>query len=81
MSGRARAAAAGVLVALALIVAAHSFAADALSGSPTASDERFQPSGEGLPFDPGRYRDFDDYGLQTRELLEQIDEFLTANSF
>ena len=67
----ARAGAAGVLVALGLVVAGQAFDADASSRSPSAADERLQPSGEGLPFDPGRFRDFDDYVLQTRERLER----------
>ena len=71
MTRRARAAAAGALAALGLVVAGQSFAADASSRSPNAADVRLQPSGEGLPFDPGRYRDFDDYVLQTRERLER----------
>ena len=71
MIGRARAAAAGALVALGLVVADQAFDADASSRSPSAADARLQPSGEGLPFDPGRYRDFDDYVQQTRERLER----------
>ena len=71
MTGTARSAAAGVLAALGLVVAGQSFAADASSRSPDAADVRLQPSGEGLPFDPGRYRDFDDYVQQTRERLER----------
>ena len=68
---RARAAAAGVLVALGFLVAGQSLAADASSRNPNAADARFQPSGEGLPFDFDRYRDFDDYVRQTRERLER----------
>ena len=60
-----------MLVALGLIVAGQSFAVVASSGSANAADRRLQPSGEGLPFEPGRYRDFDDYVLQTRERLER----------
>ena len=71
MTRGARAAAAGVLVVLGFMVAGQSFAADAPSGSPNAADPRLQPSGEGLPFDPGGYRDFDDYVLQTRDRLER----------
>ena len=72
MTRRAGAAAAGVLLAaLGLVVAGQSFAADASSGRPSAADARLQPSGEGLPFEPGRYRDFDDYVRQTRERLER----------
>ena len=68
---RSRAVAAGVLVALGLLVFGQSSAAEVSSRSPSATDARFQPSGEGLPFDPGRYRDFDDYVLQTRERLQR----------
>ena len=71
MTGRAGAAAAGVLAVLGLLVAGESLAGDASSRSPDAADARFRPSGEGLPFDPGRYRDFDDYVLQTLERLER----------
>ena len=48
MTGRPSAAAAGVLVALGLIVAGQSFAADVSSGRPNAADPRLQPSGEGF---------------------------------
>ena len=72
MSASARAATAGVLAALGLLVAGHSLAPDASAGSPVAAaDARLQPSGEGLPFDPGRYRDFGDYVRQTRERLKR----------
>ena len=71
MTRRAGAAAAGALAALGLVVAGQSFAADASPGSPGAADARLQPSREGLPFEPGRYRDFDDYVQQTRERLER----------
>ena len=63
--------AAGALAALGLVVAGLTFAADTSSGSPNAPDMRLQPSGEGLPFEPDRYRDFDDYVRQTRERLER----------
>ena len=72
MSARARAPTAGVLAALGLLVAGQSLASDASARSPdAAADVRLQPSGEGLPFDPGRYRDFGDYVRQTRERLER----------
>ena len=71
MTRRTRAAAAGVLAALGHLVAGPSLAGDASSRGPSAPDARFQPSGDGLPFDPGRYRDFDDYVQQTRERLER----------
>ena len=71
MNTRSRAVAAGVLLALGLLVIGQSSAAEVSSHSPSATDARFQPSGEGLPFDPGRYRDFDDYVLQTRERLQR----------
>ena len=71
VTARARAAAACVLAALGLLAAGQSLAGDASSRSPNAADARLQPSGEGLPFDPGRYRDFDDYVLQTRVRLER----------
>ena len=72
----ARAATAGVLAALGLLVAGLSLASGASPHSPDAVDARFQPSGEGLPFDPGRYRDFDDYVLRTRERLERHKVFM-----
>ena len=62
---------AGVLAVLGLVVADLTFSADTSSGNPAAADVRLQPSGEGLPFDPGRYRKFDDYVRQTRERLER----------
>ena len=68
---RVRAVAAVLLAAVALVAIAWSFPADALSPTPNAGDARLQPSGEGLPFDPGRYRDFDDYLRQTRDRLER----------
>ena len=72
VSASARAATAGVLAALGLLVAGHSLAPDASARSPVAAaDARLQPSGEGLPFDPGRYRDFGDYVRQTRERLKR----------
>ena len=71
MTGRAGTAASGVLVALGLLVGCQSFIADASSRSLSAANARLEPSGEGLPFDAGRYRDFDDYVLQTRERLER----------
>ena len=70
MTRRARAGATGVLVALGLVVAGQSFVADASARSPN-TDARFQPSGEGSPFAPDRYRDFDDYVRQTRNRLER----------
>ena len=71
MTARARAAAVGVLAALGSLVAGQWLDADASSGSTNAADVRLQPSGEGLPFDSGRFRDFDDYVVQTRERLER----------
>ena len=71
MTRRTRAGAAGVLAALGFVIAGQAFITHASSRSPSAADARLQPSGEGLPFDPGRYRDFDDYVLQTRERLER----------
>ena len=68
---RVRAVAAVLLAAVALAAIAWSFPADALSPTPNAGDARLRPSGEGLPFDPGRYRDFDDYLRQTRDRLER----------
>ena len=70
MNSRARAAAAALLGA-GVVLAGLSVAADASSGIANAADARLQSSGEGLPFDPDRYRDFDDYVRQTRERLER----------
>ncbi len=67
----ARAAAAAALLGSGVILAGLSVAADASSGIANATAARLQPSGEGLPFDPDRYRDFDDYVRQTRERLER----------
>ena len=71
VTSRARAAAAAALLGSGVILAGLSVAADASSGIANATDARLQPSGEGLPFDPDRYRDFDDYVRQTRERLER----------
>lgn len=66
---RVRAVAAVLLAAVALVTIAWSFPVDALPPTPNAGDARLQPSGEGLPFDPGRFRDFDDYLTQTRDRI------------
>ena len=71
MDSRARAAAAGALLGAGFVLAGHPLTADASSGIADAADARLQPSGEGLPFDPDRYRDFDDYVQETRERLER----------
>ena len=63
--------AACALAALGLVVAGRTFVADSPSGSPNAAGVRLQPSGEGLPFDPARYRDFEAYVRQTRARLER----------
>jgi len=68
---RVMAAAAGVLIVLGFVVIGQSFSADTSSPDPNADGARFQPSGEGLPFDAGRYRDFKDYVRQTRKRLER----------
>ena len=68
---RAKAGAAGVLVAVGFVAMSLLFSADTSSQIRNADGARFQSSGEGLPFDPGRYRDFDDYVLQTRERLDR----------
>ena len=70
MNSRARAAAAALL-GTGVVLGGLSVTADASSGIANAADARLQPSGEGLPFDPDRYRDFDDYVKQTRERLER----------
>ena len=71
VTARAMAGAAVLLAAVGLLAIGQSFPADALPGSPNAGDLRLQPSGEGLPFDPVRFRDFDDYLTQTRDRLER----------
>ena len=68
--------AAVLLAAVALVAIARFFPADALSQTPKAGDARLQPSGEGLPFDPGRYRDFDDYLGQTHDRLDRRKVYL-----
>ena len=68
---RVMAGAAGVLAAVGFVVIGQLFSAEASFPGPKADDARFQPSGEGLPFDPGRYRDFRDYVRQTRKRLER----------
>ena len=71
MTGRAGATVVCALAALGLVVAGQTFVADTSSGSPNAAGVRLQPSGEGLPFEPGRYLDFHDYVRQTRERIER----------
>ena len=71
VTGRAGTAVAVALAMLGLLVAGQALAAGTPSGNPDAAKVRLQPSGEGLPFDPGRYRDFDDYVRQTRDRLER----------
>ena len=73
---RARAGAAVLLAAAGLVVLGQPFPADALSWSTKAGDARLRPSGEGLPFDPGGFRDFDDYLRQTRDRLERHKVYL-----
>ena len=68
---RVMAAAACVLAAVGFVVIGQSFSAGTASPDPKAAGARFQPSGGGLPFDPGRYRDFGDYVRQTRKRLER----------
>ena len=60
-----------LLAAIALIAISQLFTGNALPQSRNVGDARFQPSGEGLPFDPGRFHDFDDYVRQTRARLER----------
>ena len=60
-----------MLLAVGLATTGQLFPADASSQGRSADDARFELSGEGLPFDPIRYRDFDDYVRQTRERLER----------
>ncbi|MCY4488449.1 MAG: hypothetical protein OXF11_15245, partial [Deltaproteobacteria bacterium] len=76
MTARARAAVAGLLAAVGLAALGQLFPADALSQSRNAGDARLRPSGEGLPFDPGRFRGFDDYVRQTRDRLERHKVYL-----
>ena len=64
-------AAAAALLGAGVVLAGLPVAADASSRIANAADARLQPSGEGLPFDPDRNRDFDDYVRQTRERLER----------
>ncbi len=64
------------LLVIALIAIGQSLPDDALSESRDAGDARFQPSGEGLPFDPGLYRDFSDYMKRTRDRLERHKMFV-----
>ena len=67
----ARAGAAVVLVAAGLAAIGQPICAHASPQVRNADPARFRPSGAGLPFNPGRYRDFDDYVRQTRERLER----------
>ena len=76
VTARAMAGAAVLLAAIGLLAIGQSLPADAPFPSPNAGDLRLQPSGEGLPFDPGRFRDFDDYLRQTRDRLERHKVYL-----
>ena len=69
VSVRSKTRAAVLLVVIAAVAAARPLPADAVSPDVDAGEVRLLPSGEGLPFDPGRYRDFGDYVRQTRETL------------
>ena len=60
-----------VLVVLGFVAAGQLFPFDASSQGRNTAAARFQPSGEGLPFEPGQYRDFGDYVLHTRDRLER----------
>jgi len=67
----ARAGAGVVLAAAGLAAIGQPVCAHASAQVRNTDAARFQPSGAGLPFNPGRYRDFDDYVRQTRERLER----------
>ena len=67
----ARAGAAVVLVAAGLAAIGQPICAHASPQVGNADPARFRPSGAGLAFNPGRFRDFDDYVRQTRERLER----------
>ena len=67
----ARAGAGVVLAAAGLAAIGQPDCAHASAQVRNTDAARFQPSGAGLPFNPGRYRDFDDYVRQTRERLER----------
>jgi len=71
VTARARAAVGGLLAAVGLAALGQLFPVDALSQSRNAGDARLRPSGEGLPFDPGRFRNFEDYVRQTRDRLQR----------
>lgn len=75
MSVNTKACVFGMLVLMGCIFTRPSFCAD----PPSPSDAQFQPSGEEVPFDPGQYRDFDDYVRQTRARLLRHKVYMNPN--
>ena len=64
-----------MLVLLGYIFTGPTFSSNASS----PSDARFQPSGEGMPFDPDQYQNFGDYIHQTRERLLRHKVYMDPN--
>lgn len=65
----------GMLVLMGYLFAGSTFS----SSAPSSSDAQLQPSGEGVPFDPGQYQNFDDYIRQTRERLLRHKVYMDPN--
>ena len=59
------------LLTIGLVMCGQWIFVDAIVRSQTADNAWLQASGEGLPFEVGQFRDFDDYILQTRKRLER----------
>ena len=69
MSVRTETRAAVLLAMIGVAAIAWPLPVNAMSRDRDAGEVRLLPSGEGLPFDPARYRDFGVYVRQTRETL------------
>ena len=59
------------LLTIGLVIMGQWVFVDTIARSQTAENAWLQASGEGLPFELGQFRDFDDYVLQTRKRLER----------
>ena len=68
-----------VALGLGLLAACQALDSDASARSANTVDTRLQASGEGLPFDPGGFRDFEDYVEQTRARLERHKVYMDSH--
>ena len=65
----------GMLALMGYLFAGPAFS----SNAPSPTDAQLQPSGEGVPFNPGQYQNFDDYIRQTRERLLRHKVYMDPN--